>query len=300
MRAFDRHPGPARAAGRPRHLAALLALAIVASACTAAPGSGDGSAPGSVDASGGQAAGARAPQAIATPAAPAAIATPSPTQPAAASLYVSLTSVRGGFTRPVAIANGRDGSGRLYVVEQAGRIRIITRTGSLLSTPFLDIRSRVLCCGERGLLGLAFHPSYKTNGRFYVSYTDGTGALVVAEYRRSTSNSNRASTTERRLMRIGHPGQANHNGGQLAFGRDGYLWIGTGDGGGSGDPGENSQDRRSPLGKLLRISPNVTSSSPAYRIPSSNPWATSTTYRREIWAYGLRNPWRFSFDRSTG
>ncbi len=217
-----------------------------------------------------------------------------------AAITLGLVSVKTGFTQPVALANAGDGTGRLFVVEQGGRIRIITKAGSLLSTPFLDIHARVSCCGERGLLGLAFHPSYRTNGRFYVYYTDRGGSLVIAEYRRSSAAANRASATERRLLRIAHPDQANHNGGQLAFGPDGYLYIGTGDGGGSGDPYENGQKRTTLLGKILRIAPNVAGSTPAYRIPSTNPWAKSTTIRREIWAYGLRNPWRFSFDRLTG
>ena len=216
-----------------------------------------------------------------------------------AAITLGLVSVKAGFTQPVAIASAGDGSGRLFVVEQAGRIRII-RNGTLLAAPFLDISARVSCCGERGLLGLAFHPSYRSNGRFYVYYTDTGGSLVIAEYRRSSTNANRAASTERRLLRIPHPDQANHNGGQLAFGPDGYLYVGTGDGGGGGDPYENGQQRTVLLGKLLRIAPNVTSSTPAYRVPATNPWAKSTTIRREIWAYGLRNPWRFSFDRSTG
>jgi glucose/arabinose dehydrogenase len=216
-----------------------------------------------------------------------------------AAITLGLVSVKAGFTQPVAIASAGDGSGRLFVVEQAGRIRII-RNGTLLAAPFLDISARVSCCGERGLLGLAFHPSYRSNGRFYVYYTDTGGSLVIAEYRRSSTNANRAASTERRLLRIPHPDQANHNGGQLAFGPDGYLYVGTGDGGGGGDPYENGQQRAVLLGKLLRIAPNVTSSTPAYRVPATNPWAKSTTIRREIWAYGLRNPWRFSFDRSTG
>ena len=146
-------------------------------------------------------------------------------------------------------------------------------------------------------------PSTRRTGRTGASTSTTrtrAGSLVIAEYRRSSANANRASTTERRLLRIAHPNQANHNGGQLAFGPDGYLYIGTGDGGGSGDPDENGQKRTTLLGKILRIAPNVTSSTPAYRIPSTNPWAKSTTIRREIWAYGLRNPWRFSFDRATG
>ena len=220
--------------------------------------------------------------------------------PSSAAVTLGFVTFKTGFTNPVAIANAGDGTGRVFVVEQAGRVRIVTRTGVLLTTPFLDIHTRVSCCGERGLLGLAFHPAYRTNGRFYVSYTDGNGSLVVGEYRRTSTNANRASTSERRIITIPHPGHANHNGGQITFGPDGYLYIGTGDGGGSGDPGENAQNRRSLLGKILRIAPNITSSTPAYRVPSTNPWATSTTIRHEIWAYGLRNPWRFSFDRQTG
>jgi glucose/arabinose dehydrogenase len=220
--------------------------------------------------------------------------------PSRAAITLGLVTVASGLAKPVALANAGDGSGRLFVVEQEGRIRMITRSGALVGTPFLDIHGRVSCCGEQGLLGLAFHPSYKSNGRFYVSYTDADGALVVGEHRRTSTNANRASSTERRIIRIPHPGYGNHNGGQIAFGPDGYLYIGTGDGGGGGDPDENGQSRRTLLGKILRIAPNVTSATPAYRIPSTNPWARSTTIRREIWAYGLRNPWRFSFDRSTG
>jgi glucose/arabinose dehydrogenase len=220
--------------------------------------------------------------------------------PAQAAITIGFTTIASGISKPVALANAGDGTGRLFVVEQAGRIRVISKGGTLLSAPFLDIRGRVSCCGERGLLGLAFHPKYESNGRFYVAYTDNDGALVVGEYRRTSASRNRASTTERRLLRIPHPGHANHNGGQIAFGPDGYLYIGTGDGGGAGDPAENAQSRTTLLGKILRIAPNVSSSTPAYRIPSTNPWAASSTIRHEIWSYGLRNPWRFSFDRSTG
>lgn len=224
-------------------------------------------------------------------------ATPSPSR---AAITLGLASVVSGLSQPVAVVNAGDGTGRLFVVEQEGRIRIISKAGRLVSTPFLDIGERVSCCGEQGLLGLAFHPSYRSNGRFYVYYTDPGGSLVIAEYRRSSTNTGRASTRERRLLRIAHPNHANHNGGQLAFGPDGYLYIGTGDGGGAGDPDENGQSRSTLLGKILRIAPNVAASTPAYRIPPTNPWAKSTTIRREIWALGLRNPWRFSFDRRTG
>jgi glucose/arabinose dehydrogenase len=227
----------------------------------------------------------------------ASIAAPAPSEGA---VTLGLVSWKSGFSKPVAIANAGDGSGRIFVVEQAGRIRIVTSSGTLVTTPFLDIHAKVSCCGEQGLLGLAFHPSYKSNGRFYVYYTDTGGSIVIAEYRRSSTNANRASPTERRLLKIAHPTWTNHDGGQLAFGPDGYLYIGTGDGGSGGDPHGNAQNRHSLLGKILRIAPNVTSSSPRYRIPSTNPWATSTTIRHEIWAYGVRNPWRFSFDRLTG
>jgi len=220
--------------------------------------------------------------------------------PLQAAVTLRLVAITGGLASPVAVANAGDGSGRVFVVEQAGRIRLVSKGGTLAPAPFLDIRSRVACCGERGLLGLAFHPAYRTNGRFYVSYTDDTGALVIAEYRRSARSANRASTTERRLLLIAHPDHGNHNGGQIAFGPDGYLYVGTGDGGGGGDPGENGQDRSTLLGKILRIAPNVTSSTPAYRVPATNPWAKSSSIRREIWAYGVRNPWRFGFDRKTG
>ncbi len=219
---------------------------------------------------------------------------------AQASIAIGFSTITSGISRPVALANADDGTGRLFVAEQAGRIRVISRHGRLLASPFLDIRGRVSCCGERGLLGIAFHPDYASNGRFYVAYTDNDGALVVAEYRRTSSNRNRASTAERIIIRIPHPGHSNHNGGQIAFGPDGYLYIGTGDGGGSGDPDRHGQSRRTLLGKILRIAPNVSSATPAYRIPATNPWATSSTIRHEIWSYGLRNPWRFSFDRSTG
>ncbi len=217
----------------------------------------------------------------------------------AAAVDLGLAAVASGLSRPVAIAGARDGRGRLFVVEQAGRIRIV-EGGRLLARPFLDISSKVSCCGERGLLGLAFHPAFRTNRRFYVFYTRGDGDLTISQFTASASNPDVASPAEKVIMRIEHSRYANHNGGQLAFGPDGYLYIGTGDGGGEGDPFENGQSRRSRLGKLLRIDVNRTTSTRNYGIPPTNPYATSSVYRREIWSYGLRNPWRFSFDRSTG
>jgi glucose/arabinose dehydrogenase len=212
-------------------------------------------------------------------------------------LALALNRLPGTFSSPVLVTNAHDGTGRLFVVEQGGRIRII-ENGTVLATPFLDIHSRVSCCGERGLLGLAFHPSYRTNGRFFVDYTDTNGNTVIAGFRRSSTDANRASATGTLILRIAQP-YANHNGGMLAFGKDGYLYIGMGDGGSAGDPGNRAQNKNSLLGKILRIDINHTSGSLHYRNPSTNPFVGKAGDDR-VWAYGLRNPWRFSFDRSTG
>jgi glucose/arabinose dehydrogenase len=204
-----------------------------------------------------------------------------------------------GLDKPVFVTSARDGSGRLFVVEQTGRIRIVTATGKVLATPFLDISALVSKGGEQGLLGLAFDPSFKTNGRFYVDYTDVNGDTVVSRYHASTTNRNVAIySSARRLLRIDQP-YANHNGGMLAFGRDGYLYIGTGDGGSAGDPGNRAQSLNSLLGKLLRIDINGSTATRPYRIPTSNPYVGRTGLDA-IWSRGLRNPWRFSFDRLTG
>lgn len=217
----------------------------------------------------------------------------------ATAVTLGLGLVASGISRPVAIASPRDGTRRIFVVGQEGRIWIV-RNGTKLATPFLDIRAKVSCCGERGLLGIAFHPAYATNRRFFVFYTDANGSLVVSRFVASSTNANRAATGERVILRIAHAQYANHNGGQLAFGPDGYLYIGTGDGGGAGDPLRSGQSRRTLLGKILRIDVNHVTATHNYTIPPTNPYATSTTSRREIWSFGLRNPWRFSFDRRTG
>jgi glucose/arabinose dehydrogenase len=215
---------------------------------------------------------------------------------------LAFTRVASGLTRPVYVANAGDGTHRKFVVEQDGRIRVYADSWAPLGT-YLDIRSRVRSPAdgggnEQGLLGLAFHPNFEGNSRFYVNYTDNNGNTVIAEYRQRTGNPNTASTTERRILGIGQP-YDNHNGGQLAFGIDGLLYIGTGDGGSSGDPGNRAQNITSTLlGKILRINP-VESGTRAYTIPSSNPFVGVTGDDR-IWSYGLRNPWRFSFDRSLG
>ncbi len=211
---------------------------------------------------------------------------------------LSLTMVASGLDSPLGITSARDGSNRLFVVEQAGRIRII-KASTLLDAPFLDIRSRIASGGERGLLGLAFHPSHATNGKFYVDYTDLRSNTVISEFVSSSSDPDRADPlSERVLLRIPQP-YANHNGGGLAFGPDGYLYIATGDGGSAGDPENHAQSLATRLGKLLRIDVNRRTGSLRYGIPPSNPFVGRYGLD-EIWSYGLRNPWRFSFDRSTG
>jgi glucose/arabinose dehydrogenase len=183
------------------------------------------------------------------------------------------------------VTGAGDGSANLYVVEQVGIITILDSAGD--RTPFLDISDRVCAGGERGLLGLAFHPGYVSNGRYFVNYTDKQGDTVVSEFARDGG-------PERVLLTIDQP-FANHNGGMLAFGPDGFLYIGTGDGGSGGDPHGNGQAIGTLLGKILRI--DVEGGDP-YGIPADNPFID--TGRSEIWDLGLRNPWRFSFDRETG
>jgi glucose/arabinose dehydrogenase len=195
-----------------------------------------------------------------------------------------------GFERPVDIQNAGDGSGRLFVVEQPGRIRVI-QNGQLLETVFLDIVERVNDNGnEQGLLGLAFHPRYEENGRFFVNYTDTSSHNVIARFQVSADPNIADANSEAILISIDDP-FANHNGGVLAFGPDGYLYAGLGDGGSQGDPFGNGQSLEALLGKLLRI--DVDNGDP-YAIPPGNPFGN------EIWALGLRNPWRISFDGQTG
>jgi glucose/arabinose dehydrogenase len=210
---------------------------------------------------------------------------------------IKLTFVRiaHGLSKPVFITHSGDNNGRLFVVEQTGRIRVIKK-GVLQSTPFLDLRSKISTAGgEQGLLGLAFHPDYKTNRKFYVNYTDRSGATVIAQYLRSATNPSRAETTEKIVLRIAQP-YGNHNGGMIAFGPDRYLYIGMGDGGSAGDPGNRAQSLDSLLGKVLRINIDTRL---AYRIPPTNPYVGKAG-NDLIWSFGLRNPWRWSFDRQTG
>lgn len=210
----------------------------------------------------------------------------------------SWQEVVGGLDQPEGLTNAGDGSGRLFIVEQGGKI-LILKDGALLPTPFLDLTQKVDCCGERGLLGLVFHPKYSENGFFYVDYTERAGNklyTVIARYSVSANDPNQADpNSELRMQHIEQPYQ-NHKGGQLAFGPDGYLYIGMGDGGSQGDPEGNGQSLQTLLGKILRI--DVDHDEP-YAVPSDNPFVDGGGLR-EIWAYGLRNPWRFSFDQRNG
>ncbi len=207
----------------------------------------------------------------------------------------------GTFESPVYVTAPPGDTRRVFVVEQGGTIRVITG-GKRVSRPFLDLRGKVIAGGEQGLLSMAFAPDYATTRRFYVNYTDRGGTQSVVEYRRSKSSRDRADgASARRVLRYDDE-EANHNGGLVTFGPDKMLYIGTGDGGGADDQHGargNAQDLGSLLGKLLRIDPRRTGSR-AYRVPPSNPFTGRSGARPEIYSYGLRNPWRFSFDRSTG
>src|SRR5688572_19926512 len=194
-----------------------------------------------------------------------------------------------GLGRPVDIQPAYDGSGRLFIIEKRGYIRVY-ENGQLLETPFLDVTDRVNnSSNEMGLLGLAFHPDYEQNGYFYVNYTgSGGGDTFISRFQASGNSAD--PNSELILLNIEQP-FPNHNGGAAAFGPDGYLYLGLGDGGAAGDPFKNGQNTQSLLGKILRI--DVNNGDP-YTIPSDNPFGS------EVWAYGLRNPWRISFDRATG
>ena len=207
------------------------------------------------------------------------------------------------FDNPVDLQHAGDGTNRIFVVSQKGLIYVFKNTSSVKSAKiFLDIRDKVKYGSELGLLGLAFHPDYKNNGYFYVNYTASDPLRsVIARYTVRPKNRNSANkNSERILLEVNQP-YSNHNGGQLAFGTDGYLYIALGDGGSGGDPQNNGQNRSSLLGKMLRIDVNCTSGNKNYCIPSENPFVGNTQgYKEEIYAYGLRNPWRFSFDPVTG
>jgi len=213
-----------------------------------------------------------------------------------AAINIDVKLVATGLANPVAITHAGDGSGRLFITLRSGQI-VICNGAQILATPFLDIRGLVSAGGEQGLLSAAFHPNYVGNGFFYVSYTDAVGDSVIARYSVSVDPNRANSSSGVILLTITQP-FSNHNGGQLQFGPDGYLYISIGDGGSGGDPQDNGQNLRNLLGKILRI--DVDSAFP-FAVPADNPFVGGVGGdREEIWSYGLRNPWRFSFDRLTG
>ncbi|MEP7274150.1 MAG: PQQ-dependent sugar dehydrogenase [Acidobacteriota bacterium] len=211
---------------------------------------------------------------------------------------IQLQTLLTGLSSPVLVTHAHDGSNRIFIVEQTGLIKVL-QPGSTAPTAFLDLTAKRSCCGERGVLGLAFHPQYSSNRRFFVNYTRASdGATVVAEYSASPSNPNVALTAEEIILVIAQP-FANHNGGMIEFGSDGFLYIGMGDGGSANDPNSRAQNRNDLLGKMLRLNIDQTNGEIPYSSPTSNPFSGTTDGRDEIYALGLRNPWRFSFDRLT-
>ncbi len=216
---------------------------------------------------------------------------------------VALAPMAGGLTEPVGLTHAGDGSGRLFIIEQQGIIRI-WKDGKLLAAPFLDLRRQVTAGGERGLLGLAFHPKFSTTGRLFVNYTS-TARLsrklqtIISEFRIGKQADRADPASERILLTVPQP-YDNHNGGHIAFGPDGYLYIGLGDGGSGNDPHNYGQSLSTLLGKMLRIDVDRADRPNAYAIPPDNPFANTAGAAPEIWAYGFRNPWRYAFDPVTG
>lgn len=203
-----------------------------------------------------------------------------------------------GFNRPVSIKHA--GDDRLFIVEQDGIIKILNSNGTTESTNFLDIDAQVRSIGnEQGLLGLAFHPNYSTNGYFFINYINNSGNTVVSRFSRSSANPSVADPNSELIILTYSQPFSNHNGGDMAFGADGYLYISSGDGGSGGDPQNNSQNLGNLLGKIIRIDVNNSTVSNPYDIPADNPFIGNSAALDEIWAYGLRNPWRFSFDSLT-
>lgn len=221
------------------------------------------------------------------------VATPAPQPSETWPPTIVLQQIADGFDRPLHVTHAGDGSGRLFVVEKVGRIKIV-RDGQVAPEPFLDITDRVGSrANEQGLLSVAFHPRYRENGWLFVNYTDNDGDTVVSRFNATGDRADPGS--EQVVLTIEQP-FANHNGGLVVFGPDGMLYIGMGDGGSAGDPLGAGQDRSTLLGKILRI--NVEDL--PYTIPPDNPWADGVGGRQENWVIGVRNPWRFSFDRATG
>jgi glucose/arabinose dehydrogenase len=261
----------------PRRLVAAFTAAVVVAAVVAPSG-----------------AGAAGPRPAADRAGAAQAAVPPPAAPIGPAGGLVLTPFLSGLSQPVLATHAGDGSGRLFIVEKVGRIKV--RSGGRIYV-FLDIRDHVSQGSEQGLLGLAFHPNYESNRKFYINYTNTSGDTVIREVRRTSSPLRASLVGSRVVMRVNQP-FANHNGGHLAF-QAGLLYIGLGDGGGSGDPGNRAQNLNTLLGKMLRINVDTRTGGRAYGIPSSNPYVGRAGLD-EIWSRGLRNPWRFSFDRANG
>ena len=282
---------PPRRWSAPHRLALVIGSAFLLGACVAESPSPSPSPPASVAES--------AAPSLTSSVEPSVPATPPPAL-VSGPVSVSLQAVTEGLDRPLGVENAGDGSERLFVVEQNGHIHAVSASGQMDPDPFLDISSLVLSGGERGLLGLAFHPEYERNGRFFVAYTSRpSGANTVAEYRVSSDAGRADPGTGRILFAVPDPA-ANHNGGSLAFGPDGYLYIAMGDGGGQNDQFGNGQNVTSLLGKILRVDVDAApAAGRAYAIPSTNPFVGGGG-APEIWAYGVRNPWRITFDRALG
>ena len=211
---------------------------------------------------------------------------------------VTYRKIVGGLSSPVSVTSARDGSHRLFVVQQGGVVRVVSK-GTVRSTPYLNLTSEVLCCGEQGLLSIAFHPGFRQHPFVYAAYTRGDGGLQVSRFRASGGSVSRS--TEVRLFAVAHPNQTNHNGGQLMFGRGGNLYVTTGDGGGAGDPYGNAERLTKLNGKVLRLDVDHWCGKRHYCIPASNPFPHATSAsKRLVFDWGLRNPWRASVDRADG
>jgi glucose/arabinose dehydrogenase len=272
MMADDLNSRPATAAPA-LSPASTLAATLMAAVLAACGGGGGGSSPP-----------------VTQPEPPA----PEPPKPAFA---LAVKEVASGLSTPV-LLTAPAGDTRRFIVERPGRIRILSSDGTLRSTAFLDLSGLISTDGEGGLLSMAFHPGYAQNGRFYIYYTDKFSNIAIDEVKVSADANVADANSLKRIITIPHPTYTNHYGGMLAFGADGYLYAGTGDGGGAGDPGGNAQNLDSLLGKLLRLKvDNVVA--PLYNVPADNPFVGQAGKRGEIWAYGLRNPWRFAFDNTS-
>lgn len=274
-----------------RHLAAAVSVLALAAACSNTASTPRPSSSGMVSI---------APPETASPTpSPTPSSSPTPTSSPTpfSKVEIRLTKVVDGVSAAIGLVNA--GDDRLFVIRQKGQITIV-RNGAATGT-FLDISGRISTDAfERGLLGLAFHPNYASNGRFFVRYTDKSGNVRISEFHVTSDPDKADPASEKAIITIPHPTYGNHNGGMIAFGPDGYLYVGTGDGGGTGDPKNRGQNLNVLLGKMLRLDIDNLSGGGAYAIPADNPFAGQAGKRGEIWAYGLRNPYVFSFDRQTG